>query len=265
MYEFCEAISEISHEFIHFPTNGRETAITIHKFRAFTESKIPQAVGVNGGTHIEKLCVDLERRVDYFSRKQRFSINTQAVVRANLMFLHIATGYPGSLHDARILGLSNLYTRAEREEILKTPSKVIEGVSLRPLLLIDSAYPMTLWQVKPFSFTLNLTKREKLFNKHLSSARVIVEQAFGVLKGCFRILLKRIDIGLENTVKTIITCCVLHNIRQLRRDFYIDDDNVFDQVLQNERLMRRAQQANNNAHCPNANALTKCPFLFFFS
>ena len=131
------------------------------------------------------------------------------------LFLHIVTGYPGCLHNPHILGLSNLYTRAEREEILKTPSKVIEGFSVRPLLLSDSAYPMTLWQVKPFSFTLNLTEREKLFNKHLSSARVIVEQAFGVLKGCFRILLKRIDIGLENTVKTIITCCVLHNIRQL--------------------------------------------------
>ena len=87
MYEFCEAILEISHEFIHFPTNGRETAIAIQKFRAFTESKIPQVVGVNDGTHIEILCVDSESRVDYFSRKQRYTINTQAVVGANLMFL----------------------------------------------------------------------------------------------------------------------------------------------------------------------------------
>ena len=182
------------------------------------------------------------------------------------LFLHIVTGYPGCLHNTHILRLSNLYTRAEREEILKTPSKVIKGFSVRPLLLSDSAYPMTLWQVKPFSFTLNLTKREKLFNKHLSSARVIVEQAFGVLKGRFRILLKRMDIGLENTVKTIITCCVLHNILSYSITYvsYIDDDNVFDQVLRNERLMRRAQQANNNANCPNANAQTKCPFLFFF-
>ena len=135
---------ETSHEFIHFPTNGRETAIAIQKFRTFTESKIPQVVGVNDGTHIEILCVDSESRVDYFSRKQRYTINTQAVVGANLMFLHIATGYPGSLHDARILRLSNLYTRAEREEILKTPSKIIDGFSVRPLLLSDSAYPMTL-------------------------------------------------------------------------------------------------------------------------
>ena len=104
---------ETSHEFIHFPTNGRETAIAIQKFRTFTESKIPQVVGVNDGTHIEILCVDSESRVDYFSRKQRYTINTQAVVGANLMFLHIATGYPGSLHNARILRLSNLYTRAE--------------------------------------------------------------------------------------------------------------------------------------------------------
>ena len=119
----------------------------------------------------------------------------------------------------------------------------------------DSAYPTSLWQVKPFSFTLNLTEHEELFNKYLSSARVIVEQAFGILKGCFRILLKRMDTGLQNTVKTIITCCVLHNICQLHGDFYIDDDIVLDQVLQSERLMWRAEQANNNVNCPNANTL----------
>ena len=39
MYEFCEAILEISHEFILFPTNGRETAIAIQKFRTFTRVK----------------------------------------------------------------------------------------------------------------------------------------------------------------------------------------------------------------------------------
>ena len=85
MNELCEAILDISHEFILFPTNGRETAIAIQKFRTFTESKIPQVVGVNDGTHIEILCVDSESRVDYFSRKQRYTINTQAAVPANLV------------------------------------------------------------------------------------------------------------------------------------------------------------------------------------
>ena len=74
-------------------------------------------------------------------------------------------------------------------------------------------------------------------------------------QGHFRILLKKMDIGLENTVKTIIACCVQHNICQLRGDFHIDDDNVLDQVLRNEKLMRRAQQTNNDVNCPSANAL----------
>ena len=57
---------------------------------------------------------------------------------------------------------------------------------------------------------------------------VIAEQVFCMLKGRFRILLKRMDIGLENTVKTIITCCILHNIYQLSGDFYIDANALRD-------------------------------------
>ena len=65
IYEFYEAILEISHEFIHSPNNSRETAIAIQKFRAFSESKIPQVFGVNNGTHMEILYEDLESRIDY--------------------------------------------------------------------------------------------------------------------------------------------------------------------------------------------------------
>ena len=75
MYGLCEAILKISHEFIHFPTTGRETAIAIQKFCPFTESKIPQVVGVKDSTHIKVLCVDSDSKVDYFSRKQRYTIN----------------------------------------------------------------------------------------------------------------------------------------------------------------------------------------------
>ena len=44
------------------------------------------------------------------------------------LFLHIVTGYPGCLHNPHILRLSNLYTRAEREEILKTPSRLLTAL-----------------------------------------------------------------------------------------------------------------------------------------
>ena len=76
----------------------------------------------------------------------------------------------------------------------------------------------------------------KVFKRHLSSARITIERALGVLKGRFRILIKRMDVDLDNLVKAIITYCVLHNICQKRGDLCIDDDEVLENVLINERL-----------------------------
>ena len=87
-------------------------------------------VGVIDGTYVEMLCTNSESRVDYFSRKQKYTVNTQAVVGANLMFLHVATGYPGSLHDARILRVSSLFGKAERNEILAQPTRSIDGFNV---------------------------------------------------------------------------------------------------------------------------------------
>ena len=79
--------------------NGRETARKIQKFRVFTECLVSQAVGAIDGTHVEIMCPDSESKVDYYSRKQKYTVNTQAVVGADLFFLDIATGFPGSAHD----------------------------------------------------------------------------------------------------------------------------------------------------------------------
>ena len=61
------------------------------------------------------------------------------------------------------------------------------------------------------------------------------------------------DVDLDNIVKTIITCCVLHNICQKRGDLYIDDDQVLENVLINEHLMRGGHNSNQN--CPDGDAL----------
>ena len=45
----------------------------------------------------------------------------------NLKFLDIATGYPGSIHDARILRNLALYIQAKRNILLTEPTDVIDG------------------------------------------------------------------------------------------------------------------------------------------
>ena len=110
-------------------------------------------------------------------------------------------------------------------------------MKIRRLLLSDSAYPATLLQVKPYKNNVKLNHSQKKFNKALSSARVTIERAFGVLKGRWRCLLKRLD-NLENIPDIILACCVFHNITQLKGDSYIDYDDVIPQLLQDQRRVR---------------------------
>ena len=62
---------------------------------------------------------------------------------SGMLFLDIATGYPGSLHDARILRSSTLYLKVESGDILSRPAKIVDGYCIKPQILSDSAYPST--------------------------------------------------------------------------------------------------------------------------
>ena len=106
-----------------------------------------------------------ESKYDYYCMKQRYSINTQAVVGANLCFLDVATGFPGTIHDTRVLRQTKLFERAESGEILHVAVKKIRGVKVRPLILSDGGYPLHNWLVKPFNFTTALSRKEKGFNR----------------------------------------------------------------------------------------------------
>lgn len=49
------------------------------------------------------------------------------------MYLPVAAGFPGSLHDARIVGLSDCYWATEDEDILMELTLVLGGTVIRPL------------------------------------------------------------------------------------------------------------------------------------
>ena len=101
--KFFEVLSLYERSFIKFPVKRRDTAEAIVKFRESENCVIPQALEVIDSTHVPILAPNIESKPDYFSRKQEYSVNTQAVIRSNLEFLSVTTGYPGSMHGARIL------------------------------------------------------------------------------------------------------------------------------------------------------------------
>ena len=60
-----------------------------------------------------------------------------------MTFLDVGAGYPGSMHDARVLRNNNIFTPAENREILTGPTVTIGGNDIRPYLAGDSAYPLS--------------------------------------------------------------------------------------------------------------------------
>ena len=169
-------------KYINFSVTRRENAEAVLKFKADVNCKIPQTVGAIDGTHIPILSPATENKNDYLSRKKRHTINTQAIVRANLMFSNVATGFPGCTHDARVLQHTALFHVARQGKILSKPSDQINNVTIKPVLLGDGAYPLSTWMMKPHAYSSNFTRGERKFKKKLSSARVSSERAFGHLK-----------------------------------------------------------------------------------
>ena len=103
--------------------------------------------------------------MDYFSKEQKYTVKTPAVVSSNLIFLDVATGFPGSIHDARMLRATKLYQDAEANIILTKPTDVVDNKEVRPLLISDGAYPSTSWQLKPYPFTIRLNDAHKKSHK----------------------------------------------------------------------------------------------------
>ena len=151
-------------------------------------------------------------------------------------------GFPGSIHDSRMLRSSELYRKCEESEILSKPEKIIGGFRVRPVLLDDGAYIPKSWLVKPYQSNIHLNDSQEKFSRSLSRARVGIERAFGFLKRRWRCLLKRLDHEIENTADTLLDCFVLHNLRQIKGETFIDYDNIVDEVIREERATRQRME-----------------------
>lgn len=191
----------IGHNYIKWPS-----ADEVPNIMALWEEKrkIPNIIGAIDCSHI-KIKAPMKNKECYFNRKHYYSVHLQAVVDINKKFVDIFIGEPGSLHDSRVLRKSELYQEAHSDKD--------HTFSYNSLLLGDSAYPLLDWLIPPFKDNGHLSQDSTQFNKLHSSARIVVENAFGILKSRFRRLLHFTEqTNLKLIVNLIASACILHNI-----------------------------------------------------
>ena len=120
-------------------------------------------------------------------------------------------GDPGNSHDSTIFKSTKLWEDMTGGEIIPQIGKDIGGVTVSPLVLGDSAFPFKPWIMKPFISAV-LTPMQSNFNYRLSRARMVVECAYGQLKGRWRILLRKCESTPVELRSACLACIVVHNI-----------------------------------------------------
>ena len=98
--EICMILTKnIGSELIKFPETKEEIS---NEISAFLQSfGFPQVIGCIDGTHIP-IKQPAENAHDYFSYKQTYLINCQAICNAFGQFTNVEVKWPESLHNARV-------------------------------------------------------------------------------------------------------------------------------------------------------------------
>ncbi|KAH7955737.1 hypothetical protein HPB52_003420 [Rhipicephalus sanguineus] len=142
------------------------------------------------------------QRIYFSGHKRVHALKYQAVMGANGIVCELDGPYPGSRHDAGILGESGLYAKLQR--LTHGCLYCIYG---------DPAYPLRPLLMRPYGGA-TLTAQQQLFNEGMSTVRQAVEWGFGKVIAEFafvdfkknqKILLQ--NVGQMYRVATLLTNC----------------------------------------------------------
>ena len=218
----CGIVSEVAKAIInnlwsdqvlrHFPRNEeefREKILDMEEFRQF-----PCSWAAIDGCHIPLKCPTggLQANKEYHNFKNFYSVVLMGMVDARRRFVWVSYGFPGNSHDSIIFQSTSLWSKITGGQTIPDIGKDVEGVKVPPLMLGDSAFPFQSWLMKPYTSAV-LTPSQQYFNYRLSRARMVIEEAYGELKGKWRgVLQRKCESAQEEVRDNTLACIALHNI-----------------------------------------------------
>ena len=148
----------------------------------------------------------------YFCYKHFNAIIVLGCVDARGIFTYVNAGRPGSVGDSYTFRHSALYQKVTSGEWLAHSPQTIEGVQVNPFLVADAAFPLAATYMKCYEGS-GLPPQKHSFNYSLICTRRVVEQAFGRLKGRWKVMDGHCKISDPVFVRRVaMVCCGLHNV-----------------------------------------------------
>jgi hypothetical protein len=213
--------------------------ISIFRSLNYQICKFLGVIGAIDGTHIN-LKVPMNQHDSYANRYLSHSINLMAISTARKIFTYVFIGYPGSAHDSRvILNLSyylsylfQVFSNSLFSLNIQRHGPQIYFPHERYHLIGDSAFPLRTWLMTPYRKTNNMPRIQKHHNSCLSSNRVCIEHAFGLLKGRWRRLFFINTYSISKAIEIVTVACILHNFCYLccdeweNENMHVEDDEI---------------------------------------
>ncbi|XP_067270852.1 putative nuclease HARBI1 [Pseudorasbora parva] len=203
VHRVAEEVVAIRHQVIHLPNTPEKLDAVCRGFAGLARHRaFLKAAGAIDGCHVRIKPPSGPDGHCYRNRKLFPSIILQAVCDHQGRFIDTYVGWPGSVHDARVLRHSPLYRRS----VYPPPGHFI---------LADGGYPCLqhpLPLITPYRRPVQGVGAQR-FNLHHSRARSIIERAFGMMKTRFRaIFLHALEVHHTFVPHVITACAILHNI-----------------------------------------------------
>ncbi|XP_070410522.1 uncharacterized protein [Nothobranchius furzeri] len=150
----------------------------------------------------------------YFNYKKTFSIVLLAVVDADYRFRIIQVGDYGRTSDGGVFAGSQVGNGMENGTLQVPASATLPGAAhlgAVPFAMVgDAAFPLKTYLMRPYPGKY-LSHEKRIFNYRLSRARMVVENAFGILASRWRIFYRRINLSPDHVDPLVVTACILHN------------------------------------------------------
>lgn len=176
----------------------------------------PLCCGAVDGKHVV-LQAPLNSGSMFHNYKGTFSIVLLAVVDSRRCFRVIDVGGYGRTSDGGILA-NSAFGRALRDGTLQLPAdRLIPGADHRgpqPHVFVgDEAFPLRKNLMRPFPGR-TLPRDRRVYNYRLSRARLVVENAFGILASQWRMYRRPMELQPDFVGRCVKATCVLHNFLQ---------------------------------------------------
>ena len=137
IFKVCYAIANnLGPKFMFLPRNKDEMREKAAEFEA--KFGMPKPFGCIDGTHHIRIRRPIRNSQEYFNYKHFFTLNVQAVCDFQGDFMDIDSGWPGSVHDAKVQFVNSSLNKKLSNGLPVTYKQLLPGHAQIPNSLIAS-------------------------------------------------------------------------------------------------------------------------------